>query len=79
VAPGLVRATGGATLQVYDWTLHAELLELRTDPSSEDPSEILAEGFVSFERGNDKLHVRRLRLEPRLGRGSFEFHRLPGR
>jgi hypothetical protein len=74
-APNTVRATGNAATKVGDWSIQAELLEVQLDAKTQSVNEVSAEGFVVIERGTDRLHLLRLRLDARTGRGTFELHR----
>jgi hypothetical protein len=68
-------ASGNVEARVEGWRFRAESLEVRGHPATAaegQPVEIIAEGNVVLERGDERLRLRRLQFEPRSGRGIFE-------
>ena len=70
-APGVVKASGNVTASFGNLTIRADVLEARTDGEPKHVV-IVAEGNVAIERGAERFQLRRLELDTRTGRGSFE-------
>jgi hypothetical protein len=73
IAPDVQRMTGRVVARSDTWTLRADSLETHINRAADKPAvELFAEGNVVLERGQERLSLKRLQLDTRTGRGTFE-------
>ena len=68
-----VKATGNVALEGDRFRLQADSVMVRESPrAGELPVEIIASGHVVLTRGEERLTLQRLQLDPRTGAGIFQ-------
>jgi lipopolysaccharide export system protein LptA len=75
----VMKATGNVEAKAVGWRLRADSVVVRRGPENAAAGDaivgVTAEGNVVFERGDDRIRVKRLQFDPRTGRGTFELEK----